>query len=179
MIFEETRIPGAFLMKPERFEDERGFFARTWSREEFYARGLAERWSYAAVSWNRRKGTLRGLHYQVAPSEEAKLVSCLRGAVHDVIVDLRPASPAFRRWFAARLDPVSMESLYVPPGVAHGFLTLDGDTLVQYQISGRWSPEDARGVRWNDPAFGIRWPASPVLMAERDRDWPLLPGRDP
>jgi dTDP-4-dehydrorhamnose 3,5-epimerase len=178
MNFTETGIPGAYLLRPERFEDERGFFARTWSEEEFAARGLEGRLSYTAASWNRRKHTLRGMHYQAEPFEEAKLVSCVRGAVHDVLVDLRPASPAFRRWFAARLDPAG-EALYVPRGVAHGFLTLEDDTLVNYFVAERWSPEHARGVRWDDPVFGIEWPARPAVIAPRDRDYPDFPGAQP
>lgn len=171
MIFTATTIPGAFLVQPERIADERGFFARTWSREELEARGLDGRLEYAAVSWNHRERTLRGMHYQIAPLEEAKLVCCLRGAVHDVILDLRRGSPARNRWFAARLDAVSMQGLYVPPGIAHGFLTLEDDTLVQYHLSEAWSPQHARGVRWDDPAFRIDWPAQPAVMSERDRNY--------
>ncbi len=168
MTFVETPIPGAYVVSPERFEDERGFFARTFSADELQAQGLDGRLAHASVSWNRRKGTLRGMHYQVAPFEEAKLVSCLRGAIHDVIVDLRAGRASLRRTFAKRLDSAGMESLYIPPGVAHGFLTLEDDTLVQYCISERWSPEHARGVRWNDPALRIEWPFTPLVIAPRD-----------
>jgi len=174
VIFETTSIPGACLVRPERFQDERGFFARTWSREELEARGLAGGLDHVSVSWNRLRGTLRGMHVQAAPYEEAKLVTCLRGAVHDVIVDLRPGSPTLRRWCAARLDPAGMAALYVPAGVAHGFLTLEDDSLVQYAISGRWSPAHARGIRYDDPAIAIDWPSPPVVVNERDRSWPLL-----
>lgn len=178
MIFAPTTIPGAFLVRPERYEDERGFFARGWSEDEFRAQGLEPRLVQASLSWNRRRGTLRGMHYQVAPFEEAKLVACMRGALFDVVVDLRPGSSTFRKWFGARLDEERLEMLYVPRGVAHGLLTLEDDTLVQYYISERYSPEHARGVRWDDPAIGIEWPGRPAIVAERDRRWPLL-GEDP
>jgi len=174
VIFEATTIPGAFLVRPSRFEDERGFFARTWSREEFEAQGLAGGLDHVSVSWNRRRGTLRGMHVQAAPFEEVKLVSCLRGAVHDVIVDLRPGSPTLHRWCSARLDPTDMTALYIPAGVAHGFLTLEDDSLVQYAICGLWSPDHARGIRHDDPAVGIEWPLAPLVTNERDRSWPLL-----
>jgi dTDP-4-dehydrorhamnose 3,5-epimerase len=174
MIVEPTAIPGAYLVRPERIEDERGFFARTWDRAALEAHGLAGVLDSVSVSWNRARGTLRGMHLQAAPHEEAKLVSCLRGAVHDVLVDLRPGSEARRRWVSARLDPSSMTALYVPPGVAHGFLTLEDDTLVQYALSGRYSPEHARGVRFDDPALAIAWPFAPAIVNARDRSWPLL-----
>lgn len=171
MIFAQTPIPGAWLVRPQRHEDERGFYARTWSREALEAKGLVTALDQTGLSWNRRKHTLRGMHYQAAPFEQTKLVSCLRGAVYDVILDLRAHSPSFRRWFAARLDPAGMEALYIPTGIAHGFLTLEDDTVVQYQIAGLFSPAHARGVRWDDPAFAIAWPAVPCVIAERDRDY--------
>jgi dTDP-4-dehydrorhamnose 3,5-epimerase len=179
MIFTPTSIPGAFLVCPERFEDERGFFARLWDPQEFEAHGLDGRLAQSSVSWNRRRGTLRGMHYQAAPFEETKLVACVRGAIHDVIVDLRAGSPTLRRWFVVRLGDERLEMLYVPRGVAHGFMTLEDDALVQYYISERHSPEHARGVRWNDPAIGIEWPDKPVVIAERDLRWPLLDGGRP
>jgi dTDP-4-dehydrorhamnose 3,5-epimerase len=177
VILEPTGIPGAFRIRPRRFDDERGFFARTWSREELAGHGLRTDLDHVGVSWNRRRGTLRGMHFQIAPCEEVKVVSCLRGAVHDVLVDLRPGSPTLHRWFAARLDPVGMDALYVPSGVAHGFLTLEDDSLVQYAICGRYSPEHARGIRYDDPAVGIPWPGAAETVVERDRTWPLLERR--
>jgi len=174
LIFEPTSIPDVVVVRPERHDDERGFFARVWSADEFSGHGLDPRLVQTSVSWNRHRGTLRGMHYQVAPFEEAKLVACVRGAVHDVAVDLRPGSPSFRRWLGVRLDAQRLEMLYLPPGVAHGFLTLHDDTLVQYMISERYSPEHARGVRFDDPAIGIEWPETPRVVSERDRSFPLL-----
>ena len=176
MNFEPTRIPGAFVVHPERHADERGFFARTWCADELEAQGLVARLAQASVSWNRRRGTLRGMHWQAAPHEEVKLVACVRGAIWDVIADLRADSPAFRQWLGVRLDAENLDMLYVPPGVAHGFLTLADDTLVHYQISERHQPDHARGVRWDDPALGIAWPEPPVVVSERDRALPLLGG---
>lgn len=176
MIFSSTPLPGVLVVRAERAEDERGYFARTWVGEELAARGLDARLAYTCASWNRRKGTLRGMHYQVAPFAEAKLVSCPRGAIFDVAVDLRSGTPAHRRWFATRLDAASPEMLYLPPGVAHGFLTLEDDTLVHYAISERYSPEHARGLRWDDPAIGVAWPSPPEVLNPRDASWPLLEG---
>lgn len=173
MIFRDTALPGAYVIEPERHEDERGFFARTWCRREFAARGLNTQVVQCNVSFNRRKGTLRGLHYQVAPHEEAKLVRCTRGAVYDVIVDLRPRSPAFLRWIAVRLGAEDGRMVYVPEGCAHGFQTLEDDTEVFYQMSEFYAPECARGVRWDDPAFGIEWPAvAERVLSARDRTFP-------
>jgi len=177
LIFEPTAIPGVVIVRPERRDDERGFFARSWSVDEFAAHGLPSRWVQTSLSWNRRRATLRGMHFQVAPFEEAKLVACVRGALHDVAVDLRPGSPSFRRWLGLRLDARSLDTLYLPPGIAHGFLTLEDDTLVQYQISAPYSAEHARGVRWDDPALGIEWPDRPALISERDQAFPLLEER--
>lgn len=176
MNFEPTRIPGAFLVRPERHADERGFFARTWCADELAAHGLVATLAQSSVSWNRRRGTLRGMHWQAAPHEEAKLVACVRGAIWDVLADVRPESPAFRSWFAARLDAENLDMLYVPPGVAHGFLTLGDDTLVHYQISERHHADLARGVRWDDPDLAIAWPEPPAVLSERDRALPLLAG---
>ncbi len=176
MIFEATRIPGAFRVRPERHVDERGFFARTWCADELAAQGLAPQLAQSSVSWNRSRGTLRGMHYQAAPHEEAKLVACLRGAIWDALADLRPDSPAFRSWIGVRLDEENLDMLYVPPGVAHGFLTLADDTLVHYQISERHHADLARGVRWNDPTLGVAWPEPPAVISERDRELPLLGG---
>jgi dTDP-4-dehydrorhamnose 3,5-epimerase len=171
MIFTETPLPGAFVLEPERLADERGFFARTFEAREFEARGLDSRVAQCSVSFNPRKGTLRGMHYQRPPFAEVKLVRCTRGAIHDVIIDLRSGSPTFRRHFAVALDPESRRMLYVPEGFAHGFLTLDDDTEVAYQMSQLYSAEHAAGVRWDDAVFGIEWPGKVAVIAERDRTY--------
>jgi dTDP-4-dehydrorhamnose 3,5-epimerase len=172
MRFVETAIPGAFVVEPERHEDERGSFARTWCAREFAARGLNPRLVQCSASFNRRKGTLRGLHYQAAPHEEAKLVRCTRGAIFDVIVDLRPASPAFTRHVALVLSADAGTMLYVPEGVAHGFQTLADDTEVFYQMSEFHAPGHGRGVRWDDPGFAIAWPPGERTISARDRGYP-------
>lgn len=172
MIFSEAPIPGAYVIDPERLEDERGFFARTWCRREFKAHGLTSELAQCNISFNRRKGTLRGMHFQMAPHAEARLVRCTAGAVYDVIVDLRPASVSFKRWFPIELTADNHRMLYIPEGLAHGFLTLRDDTEVFYQMSEFYAPEFARGVRWNDPAFGIEWPEKIQVMADRDRLYP-------
>lgn len=182
MKFTETPIPGAWLIEIEPAVDERGHFARTFCREEFAARGLVAEFSQCSLSWNARRGTLRGMHYQVAPHAETKLVQCVRGALFDAIVDLRPDSPAYRRWHGVDLwsDPGDPRGprrlLYVPEMVAHGYLTMRDDTEVQYQIAGRYAPECARGVRWDDPAIGVRWPAAPQVRSQRDGEIADLPG---
>lgn len=172
MIFQETLLPGAFVIDPEKIADERGFFARTFEPREFESHGLNPRVAQCSLSFNPRRGTLRGMHYQRAPFEEAKLVRCTRGAIHDVIIDLRPASSTFRRHFAVVLDSESRRMLYVPEGFAHGYLTLADDAEVAYQMSQAYSAEHAAGVRWNDPAFRIVWPSEVTVIAERDRSYP-------
>jgi dTDP-4-dehydrorhamnose 3,5-epimerase len=169
MKFNSTPITGAVIIELTPLVDERGFFARSWCQDEFKAHGLETRIAQCNISYSAKSGTLRGLHYQVAPYEEVKLVRCTRGAIQDVIVDLRPRSPSFKRWFAVELTPSNRRMLYVPEGVAHGFVTLADDTEVFYQMSRLYDPACARGVRWNDPAFGIVWPVPIVLMSERDR----------
>ena len=170
MIFTELKVKGAYRIELERIEDERGFFARTWSAQEFAERGLNPHLAQCSMSYNKKKGTLRGLHYQVAPHQEAKLVQCTRGAIYDVVLDLRPASPSDRRWDAARLTAASHRMLYIPEGCAHGFQTLEDDTEVFYQISHEYHAESGRVVRWDDPAFGIEWPLRPTVMSQRDRE---------
>jgi dTDP-4-dehydrorhamnose 3,5-epimerase len=172
MIFSEAPIPGAYVIDPERLEDERGFFARTWCQREFKAHGLNTELAQCNISYNRRKGTLRGMHYQSAPHAETRLVRCTSGAVYDVIVDLRLQSSTFKRWFSIELTAENRRMLYIPEGLAHGFLTLRDDTEVFYQMSEFYAPEFARGVRWNDPALGIEWPDKIQVMAERDRLYP-------
>jgi dTDP-4-dehydrorhamnose 3,5-epimerase len=172
VIFTETPVKGAFLMDLEPREDERGFFARTWCERECGERGMNLHVAQCNVSFNTKVGTLRGLHYQAAPFEEAKLVRCTHGSIYDVIVDLRPASPSFKRHLAVVLSGGNRRALYVPEGCAHGFQTLEDDTEVFYQMSAPYAADHARGVRWNDPAFGIEWPATERIMADRDRTYP-------
>ena len=172
MRFTETSLPGAWIVEPERLEDERGFFARTFCRREFRDRGLEPDLVQCSVSYNRRSGTLRGMHYQAAPHAEGKLVRCTAGAAWDVILDLRPDSPSYLRHAALRLDADNRLGLYVPPGVAHGFLTLADDSELLYQMSVYFEPDAARGVRWDDPAFGIEWPGKPTRISERDAGYP-------
>ena len=171
MIFVETRLKGAFVIEPERLEDERGFFARTWCQREFEAYGLNPRLVQCNISFNKEAGTLRGMHYQAAPYEEAKLVRCTQGAIHDVIIDLRPESPTFKQHTAVVLTAQNRKMLYVPEGFAHGFLTLEDHTEVFYQMSEFYAPEYARGVRWNDPVFNIQWPTAVQVISDRDRNY--------
>ncbi len=175
MKFLPLAIPGAFVIEPERIEDERGFFARTFCREEFAARGLSGDLAQSSISFNAAKGTLRGLHYQTAPHQEAKLVRCTHGAIRDVIVDLRRDSPAFLRWVATELTAVSSNAVYVPEGCAHGFLTTVDESEVLYQMSTPFHEASAAGVRWNDPAFAIDWRDAVRVISERDRAYPDFP----
>jgi dTDP-4-dehydrorhamnose 3,5-epimerase len=170
--FSATELPGVHVVDLERREDDRGYFARTFCEDEFRAHGLEPRVTQASVSHNRRRGTLRGMHYQASPHEEAKLVRCTRGAIFDVALDLRRDSPSFRRWYAVELSADNGRALYVPPGVAHGFQTLDDDTDVLYQMSEPHHPDAARGVRFDDPQFAIPWPLERPIVNERDRAYP-------
>ena len=172
MKFTPTELPGAFLVEIEPIEDERGFFARAWDGEAFAAHGLDPALAQCNISFNRRKGTLRGMHYQVAPHGEAKLVRCTMGALLDVIVDLRPDSPTFLRHVGVELSAANRRALFVPAGLAHGFQTLVDETEVFYQMSRAFVPGAGRGVRWDDPAFGIAWPEDERIISERDRLWP-------
>ncbi len=172
MIFQETKIPGALVIEPELHGDHRGFFARTWCRQEFERRGLNANLSQCSISFNHTKGTLRGLHYQAAPHQEIKLVRVTQGAIYDVILDLRTNSPTYKKWFAIELTALNHRLLYIPEGLAHGFLTLANDTEICYQIAGSYEPGSASGVRWNDPAFGITWPMQPQIISLRDRGYP-------
>jgi dTDP-4-dehydrorhamnose 3,5-epimerase len=176
MIFTETALAGAFVIEPERREDARGFFARTWCEREARAHGLNPRVVQCNISFNTTRGTLRGMHYQAAPHQEAKLVRCTAGAIHDVIIDLRPASPTFRRHVAVVLSAENRRALYIPEEFAHGFQTLVDDTEVFYQMSEFYAPAHARGVRWNDPAFGISWPPGERIITERDQTYPDFTG---
>jgi dTDP-4-dehydrorhamnose 3,5-epimerase len=172
VIFTETDVAGVYLIDLEPIADERGFFARTWCERELAAHGLDTRIAQCNTSFNAKKGTLRGLHYQVAPFEEVKIVRCISGAIGDVVVDLRAGSPTYLRHAAITLTADNRRMLYIPTGVAHGFQTLADDTEVSYQMSEVYSPEHARGVRWDDPVFGISWPEAERIVNERDRSYP-------
>ena len=174
MTFTESSLPGAFLIDLAPIADERGFFARAYCPEEFAAQGMGTELRQCSVSYNTRKGTLRGLHYQRPPHEEHKLVRCTAGAIFDVIVDIRPQSFHYRRWFGTQLTAQNRRSLFIPPGFAHGFITLSDDTEVYYMISVPHAPEYAQGLRWSDPAFAIQWPLAPTVISARDAAYPLL-----
>ena len=172
MLFTETKLRGAWIIDLERLEDERGFFARSWCRREFEKHGLNPQLVQCNISFNSHKGTMRGMHYQVKPYEEAKLIRCTTGSIYDVIVDIRPHSPSYKQYLGIALTPENHKMLYVPEGFAHGFLTLEDNTEVFYQMSEFYAPDHARGFRWNDPVFGIEWPANVQVISDRDRDYP-------
>ena len=174
MRFEELEIPGVFLIDLETFEDERGAFARTFCRDAMRRHGLDPPVEQCSQSINRRRGTLRGLHCQHAPHAEAKLVRCIRGALFDVAVDLRRDSPSFGRWLGVELTAERPRQLWIPEGCAHGFLTLADDTWIAYQMNVAYAPDAGAGVRWDDPEIGVRWPAEPELLSQKDRDLPRL-----
>ncbi len=178
MIIEATPLRGAYLVDLERHEDSRGFFARSYCEDEFEAEGLVTHWPQCNVSFNARKGTLRGVHYNAPPYGETKLVRCTLGAIYDVIVDLRPESATTMSWIGVELDAKSRRALYVPAGFAHGFITLADDTEVFYQMSNRHAPQAARGVRYDDPALGVRWPIPIEVVSRRDASYPDLDLRD-
>jgi dTDP-4-dehydrorhamnose 3,5-epimerase len=174
MVFTETELQGAFVIDSEVIEDERGFFAHTWSAEEFVTRGLNPRIVECNISFNKQRGTLRGMHFQIAPHQEAKLVRCTAGAIYDVIVDLREESPTFRQWIAVELTSSNRLMLYIPERFAHGYQTLEDNTEVAYQMSEYYHPESARGLRFDDPVLGIRWPLSVTAISQRDREHPFI-----
>lgn len=171
LVFAETVLKGAFVVETEKREDVRGFFARTFCQQEFLDQGLESSVAQSSISFNPRKGTLRGMHYQAAPFEETKLVRCTMGAIHDVIIDLRSGSSTYKKFFAIELTAQNRKALYIPRGFAHGFQTLEGVTEVLYQISVPYSAGHARGVRWNDPAFAIEWPPAERIIHERDQNY--------
>lgn len=172
MIFVATQIPGVHIVELERRADERGFFARGWCAHEFGDHGLPNRFAQMNISSNRRKHTLRGFHCQAAPFQEDKLLRCIRGAVHDVVLDLRPDSPTYMRHTTVELSAANWRTLLVPKGCANAFLTLADDTEVTYLVSEFYTPAAECGVRWDDPAFGVRWPAEPAVISDKDRTWP-------
>ena len=172
MIFTETKLKGAYIIEPEKSGDERGFFARSWCEREFAAHNLNSRTVQCNISFNRRKGTLRGMHYQAAPHAEVKLVRCTRGAIYDVVIDLRHQCLTFKQHVGLVLTVDDHKMLYVPEGCAHGFQTLEDNVEVFYQMSAFYAPECAQGVRWNDPSFAIEWPINEPIMLKRDRNYP-------
>lgn len=176
MIFTQTPLAGAYLIDPERIVDERGFFARTWCRDEFERQGLETRLVQCNVSYNTRRGTLRGMHYQAEPHEEVKLVRCTQGAIYDVIVDIRPDSSTYLRWVAEELTAENRRMFYIPGGFAHGFQTLLDGAEVSYQMSDFFHPQSSRGIRHDDPTIKIDWPLDVAIISDKDRGYPLLAG---
>jgi dTDP-4-dehydrorhamnose 3,5-epimerase len=174
--FSQTKLEGAFIIDLEKHRDERGFFARTWCQQEFRDHGLNADVAQTSISFNKRAGTLRGMHFQVEPYEETKLVRCTRGALHDVIIDLRAESPTYRQWTAVELSAENYRMLYIPAGFAHGFITLEDNTEAIYLISDPYVPDSASGIRWNDPAFGVKWPRAIEVISDRDLEWPDFTG---
>jgi len=176
VIFKETFLKGAFVIEPERIEDERGFFARTYCRETFQSNNLNPNLAQCNISFNRRKGTLRGMHFQIKPYEEAKLIRVTKGSIYDVIIDLRTDSPTFKQWMAVELSAENRTQLYIPEGFAHGFQTLQDETEMFYQMSEFYRPQSARGIRWDDPAFGIEWPIYEKIISIKDQQYPGFEG---
>ena len=174
MIFTETKLKGAYIINIKKLEDDRGFFARGFSKDVFEAHGLNGNIVQANISYNHKKGTLRGLHMQKSPFEEVKIVRCTRGAIYDVIVDMRPRSSTFRQWIGAELTADNYQMLYVPEGFAHSYITLSDSAEVMYNVTQFYNAGSEAGYRWDDPAFGIVWPVAPQLISERDRAHPLL-----
>jgi len=172
--FEATALKGAYIIKPELITDTRGLFARTFCRNEFQKQGLASDLVQCNISFNRKRGTLRGMHYQADPYSEAKLVRCTMGAIYDVVVDISPDSPTFRKWVGVELSAQNRVMLYIPEGYAHGFQTLKEDTEVFYQMSEFYHPEKAAGVRWNDPALAIDWPVPNPIVSEKDSSYSYI-----
>ena len=172
MKFTETKLAGAFLIEPEYLEDDRGFFARSFCAEQYAAHGLNPRVVQGNISFNHHKGTVRGMHYQLPPHQEVKVVRCTQGAIHDLIVDLRPESPTFRQSVGFDLTPGNRLQLYVPAGFAHGYQTLEDNSEVSYQVSEFYTPNSERGVRWDDPSFDIRWPLEITSISEKDQSHP-------
>lgn len=168
MLFKELEIAGVYLISPEKHEDARGFFARVYCEREFEEHGLHTSFVQENISYNRCRGTLRGMHYQKIPYGEVKIVSCLRGAIYDVVLDIREKSPTYGKWVAERLTGKNNAMLYIPEGLAHGFQTLDDDTLVHYQMGEFYAPEAAAGIRFDDKRFCIEWPIEEKIMSERD-----------
>jgi len=174
LIFTETGLKGAYLIEPQTLDDERGCFARLWDKEVFEKHDLDSKLVQCNISFNIKKGTLRGMHFQAAPYEEKRLVRCTRGKIFDVIIDLRPESYSYKKWEGVELSDENYKMLYIPDGFAHGFQTLEDNTEVFYQISEFYRPEYSRGVRWDDKAFQIKWPLKPSVISEKDQKFKLL-----
>lgn len=172
MTFEETAIPGVWILELDRREDARGFFARTFCEHEFADRGLVTRFVQCNLSSNAKRGTLRGMHFQHEPKPEVKLVRCVQGSVYDVVIDLRPSSPTYCRWIGVELSATNARALYIPAGIAHGFQTLEDRTELYYHMGEFYEPSLASGVRWNDPAFGVAWPVADPILSEKDAAYP-------
>lgn len=172
MIFSETKFKGAFIIELEKQEDERGFFARTWDKKKFEEHGLNSKLTQCNVSFNKKRGTLRGMHYQISPYEEAKLIRCTKGRIFDAIIDLRPESTTFKQWLGNEISDKDYKMLYVPEGFAHGFQTLEDNTEVFYQMSETYMPDYARGISWDDDTFRIKWPISPIIISKKDCIYP-------
>jgi dTDP-4-dehydrorhamnose 3,5-epimerase len=177
MKFTESRIPGAWIIDVSEIHDDRGLFAVTWQPGEFTKRGLDAALAQCNLAFNHKRGTLRGMHFQAAPHEQVKIIRCTRGSLLDVIVDLRPDSPAYRQWDAVELSADNRRMFYMPKGVAHGYITLVDDTEAYYHASAPWVPAAESGVRWDDPALNIQWPMAPAVVSDRDRQWPLMAKR--
>lgn len=175
MIFTETKLKGAFVIGVEQIEDERGHFARSWCKDEFEAQGLHSEWIQSNISFNTKKGTLRGMHFQKAPHQEIKLVRCTKGSIYDVIIDMRPDSPTYKQWVSEQLTAENRRAFYIPKDFAHGFVSLVDETEVLYQMSSYYVAESACGVRWDDPVFDIPWPITEnLVMSDRDRNYELM-----
>jgi dTDP-4-dehydrorhamnose 3,5-epimerase len=174
LIFHKTAVSGAYIIELEKFIDERGFFARSWCSREFREQGLTAHIVQSNISYNAKKNTIRGLHYQKEPHAEDKIVQCIQGAILDVVVDLRPESPSFKQWISAELNPENSNMLFVPAGCAHGFQTLENHTKVTYMVSSFYAPGFEAGVRWNDPEFKIEWKkmVEPLTLSVKDKSWP-------
>ena len=172
MIFKETKLKSAYVIDIEKKIDERGFFARAWCQKEFIDNGLESNLAQVNVSYNKVKGTLRGMHYQIAPYQEVKIVRCTKGAIYDVIIDLRAESPTFKKWIGVELTSDNYRLLYVPEDFGHGFQTLVDNTEITYQVSQFYSPGAERGIRWNDPVLEIDWPLEPSAISDKDKNWP-------
>lgn len=173
MKFSEAKIKGAFLIEIDKIEDDRGFFARSFCQKEFAKLGLENHIEQCNVSFNKNKGTLRGMHYQKYPVQEVKIVRCIKGKIYDVIVDLRSESPTYKQWEAFELDATSYKMVYIPKGAAHGYMSLETDSEILYYVSAPYSPAHYGGFRWNDPAFNIEWPMVPTTLSEKDKNHPI------
>lgn len=173
MKFIKTSLNDAYIVEIESIEDKRGFFARGWDSDEFKQVGLCEHIEHCNISFNKQKGTLRGMHYQASPFEEVKMIRCIQGSIFDAIIDLRPASSTFKKWYGVTLSATNHKMLYVPENFAHGFITLDDNVEVFYMVSQKYSKEHERGIRWNDPEFNISWPIEPTIISDKDTSWKL------